>query len=445
MIPNRRFLDGMHEWHIEAFKTFDGGSVRFFSLEWHRRSRKTTFWLNLAVREACRNSKRTYLLIGPTKEQERQIVWDDPNMLDAALPDRDEMAWEKNEQKLQVRFANGSRIVIRGSDDPDSIRGVGPHGVGFDEWALIKPMTWQEIIRPIIAEDVTRWAMFMYTPKGLNHATELHDAAKGRPEWFASTLRASASGILSAAELAKAREDMPPVLYDQEMECARITDEEKVLITSRMLAGLSAYDPDIDPPEELAERRIIACDPAMGGDEAPMQYIVAGRIVDQEISHDRDSMKLAGALAIFGRKHHCEEFAIDTIGNGKGVVDRLAEMGKIVHAFNSAEAAQEPDRFANLRAEAWWNVMQLVMDRKVPALTDPVILKQLAATHWQTQTSSGRLILEPKARTKKALGCSPDRADCYVIGLWGLQFVAPDDEPAENYETASAGSWQAQW
>ena len=112
MIPTRRFLDGMHPWHKEVFRVFDAHLARFYSLEWHRRARKTTCWLNLAIREACKYPKRTYLLIGPTKEQERQIVWDDPNMLDAALPAQVEMGWEKNEQKLQVRFANDSRLVV---------------------------------------------------------------------------------------------------------------------------------------------------------------------------------------------------------------------------------------------------------------------------------------------------------------------------------------------
>ncbi|MHC5083863.1 MAG: hypothetical protein ACYTET_08010, partial [Planctomycetota bacterium] len=36
---------------------------------------------------------------------------------------------------------------------------------------------------------------------------------------------------------------------------------------------------------------------------------------------------------------------------------------------------------------------------------------------------NGKILIESKADIKKRLGCSPDRADCYVNGLYGLQFV----------------------
>ena len=36
---------------------------------------------------------------------------------------------------------------------------------------------------------------------------------------------------------------------------------------------------------------------------------------------------------------------------------------------------------------------------------------------------NGKILIEPKADIKKRLGRSPDRADCYVNGLWALQFV----------------------
>ena len=32
--------------------------------------------------------------------------------------------------------------------------------------------------------------------------------------------------------------------------------------------------------------------------------------------------------------------------------------------------------------------------------------------------TSGKVIIEPKDSIKKRLGCSPDRADAYIMGLW---------------------------
>jgi hypothetical protein len=38
------------------------------------------------------------------------------------------------------------------------------------------------------------------------------------------------------------------------------------------------------------------------------------------------------------------------------------------------------------------------------------------------------LIIIPKQKIKEDLGCSPDEADCYVMGVWGSQHVQPDEE-----------------
>jgi len=267
MIPNESFVKGVHKYQVEAFKAFDSGAYRFFSLEWHRRARKTTLAINLLVRECCKIPNSKYVYIAPTQVQARNIVWDDPNMLRAAMPDKSEMGWDMNEQKMLVKFANGSMLKIGGSDNPDSLRGIDAIGTVFDEWALIKEETYTEIFRPIIAGPVRdelaemgvfRWAIFLYTPKGINHATIQFDKAcalddggalpdNGQAEktaegWFASRLDGEKSGIMTKAELDLAREEMPPTYYDQEIRCSRITEEERTLITTAMLEKLKTLD-----------------------------------------------------------------------------------------------------------------------------------------------------------------------------------------------------------
>jgi hypothetical protein len=420
----------MHAWHKEVFRIFDSRLARFYSLEWHRRARKTTCWLNLAIREACKFKNRTYLLIGPTKEQERQIVWDDPNMLNAALPDKSEMGWERNEQKLQVVFANGSRLVVRGADDPDSIRGVGPHGVGFDEWALIDPLTWQEIIRPIIAEDVTRWAFFMYTPKGVNHATDMHDAAlAGKAEWYATTLRASTSGVISAIECEKARADMPKALYDQEFECRRITEEELCLITSALVDSLKGRLHE--SPQKV--REIVSIDPALGGDAACMMFLRNGRIIDKENHYEHDAMKLVGYAAIFCNRHHCDDVIIDgTNGIGSVVGNHLTDMGKRVKLINYAAKAQDEEKFVNIRAEMYWWTMELMQQGVLSYPEDEDVRRQLPhASRFKATGQGGRMQLETKDVAKKHLGRSPDEADAYVMGQYGLRNVEPKNSRRE--------------
>jgi len=453
MIPNERFNSGLHEWQCDMLSAFDRRQARFIVLEWHRRARKTTLGLNLLIRECCRYPKRTYVYVAPTYTQARNIIWDDPNMLDAYLPTHDEIGWRKNEQKLHIRFANGSVLAVRGGDNPDSLRGIDAAGVVFDEWAMLKPAIWTEIFRPIIAQDSKRWALFAYTPKGQNHATIMFDRAirlgdpgvrlpdRGAadtclPEWYASRLDGEFTGLLPPAELEKARSDMSPSMYDQEIRCARVTDEERVLITSAMLADLQHYE-----RHGQESRRAIACDPSMGGDECVIYVGDTGSprfIIDQQILRERDTMKIVGHLGIMGAKHKIELYGIDTIGVGKGIGDRLSEMGKTVIPFCSSEASNDPTQFANLRAAAYWYTMNRVRAHDVPYPADALLRRQLSSLRYKTPQSNGRLLIEPKDEYKRREGHSPDRADAYVILNWTLQFATPE----ENRRTRGRVRWK---
>jgi hypothetical protein len=416
-------MAGLHPWQVEVLKTFDAHVARFFVLEWHRRARKTTLAINLLIRECCEHANRSYVYVAPTYKQARGIVWDDPNMLFTYLPDRAEMGWRKNEQKLSVQFANGSLLRICGADDPDSLRGFDAHGLVVDEWALIAPLVWFEIFRPMMAQDPSRWAAFLFTPKpaGFHALDMLADAKSGKsPDWFGQTLRASQSGLISADELLKAKAEMPAAMYDQEFECAHITDEESVLITSRMLEDLREY-----PTPPGVGKRLVACDPSLGGDECVAYFGIDGEVRDSLFLHERDEMKIAGYLAVFAKKNGCDAFIIDQIGM-KGIADRLSEMGLRVIYFQSAEQAMEESRFINRRAEAWWSAMRDIQDHLVSYPEDRELRRQLTSVRYRIVESNGKIAMERKENVKKPtrLGCSPDRADAFVMLRYGMRFAA---------------------
>jgi hypothetical protein len=420
-------MDGIHSAQEEVFRAFDAQKARFISLEWHRRSRKTTMAINLLLREAILNPNSAYGYVGPTYKQARETVWDDPNMLNAYLPPQSQMRWRKNEQRLQVKFGNGSLLRILGADKPDSLRGLDACGVVFDEWALMKEEIWTAIFRPIFAQDPNRWAMFLYTPVGINHATDMHDRARaGRPGWYAKTLTTDTSGLLSAAELAEAAKDMPDWLVRQEFLCHRIADEDAVLITSRLIDALRDHH-----AVENETRTIIACDPATGGDACP---IIVGRncaIIDSKTLHDRDTMKIVGEIMLMSNLHKTKNVTVDNIGVGKGVADRCRELGLNVISFNSSEQAHDPERFANRRAEAWWATMQLIRDKSIPYPNSADVRRQLASVKVRPLHSNGRIIMEEKSSVRRRIGRSPDDADCFVYLVAGTQQLPPD-EPKES-------------
>jgi len=226
LVPIKRFLDGIHKWQLEILKDFDAKKIRFFLINWHRRARKTTLAVNILIKECCKNPNSRYGYITSTYKAAKNIVWTDPNMLKSYLPMD---AVEKiNESELYVKFKNGSILSLHGADKPDNIRGVDFSGVVLDEFPLIKAMVWDEIIQPIIRQSKDRWAIFIFTPKGKNHAYQQWVKAKDNPEWKRYELRASQSNIFPEEELEKAKAETPQVLYLQEYECEFSDDASSV-------------------------------------------------------------------------------------------------------------------------------------------------------------------------------------------------------------------------
>jgi len=454
MIPSQAFYSRLR-WHEKQFlKAFDSAeNLRFFILEWHRRAAKTTLAVNNLIKEACRYPKSKYVYVAPTQVWARDIVWDDPTMIWDALPDKSEMFWKANEQKMLIKFGNGSMIKFGGSDKPDSLRGIDADGVVLDEWALIKPITWSEIFRPIIAGKPKpghrqRWAMFLYTPKGQNHATTMFNVACGlegekglpadgkaencKPEWFASRLIADESGIIPRSELDLMLDEvadglLTQVEYDQEMQCKRATDEERTLITSAMLDRLSVVNWDslriIDP--EI--RRIVAIDPAFGGDQCAITGFENGRILDEKQVNWTMTHEVVFEAKEMARRIKTKNFIVDCIGNGKGVSDglKIDEAHYHVQAFNSAEKCEDSDRFANKKAEAVETAAQEIRQLKVEPIHDPETRRQLVGLSRYKVTNAGKMIMRSNDDTKKELGCSPDRGLAYCYGRYGIRRTIP--------------------
>ena len=66
------------------------------------------------------------------------------------------------------------------------------------------------------------------------------------------------------------------------------------------------------------------------------------------------------------------------------------------------------------------------------------LLRQLpVASRYREATNNGKLLLIPKDQIRKELKCSPDDADSFVMGIYGLRYVRPEEK-----ETKSEGSYR---
>jgi hypothetical protein len=205
---------------------------RFKVLACHRRFGKTVMGVNELIDRAARPDRADarYAYIAPTYRQAKRVAWDYLKRYAhevgsgtiAAPPGAARGKGPKfrtHETELRLDFRNGSRIQLYGADRPDSLRGIYLDGVVFDEYGLMRPQVWSEVVRPMLV-DREGFAVFIGTPKGRNAFFDLYERAKDEVGWFRALHRASETGFVPLKELDAARRDMTKEEYEQEFECS---------------------------------------------------------------------------------------------------------------------------------------------------------------------------------------------------------------------------------
>jgi len=103
---------------------------------------------------------------------------------------------------------------------------------------------------------------------------------------------------------------------------------------------------------------------------------------------------------------------IDDIGIGRGVTDRLKEKGLPVNGISVGGKSTEPEKYANIKAEAYWKTRVWLMNGG--KLMKSEKWKQLNWIKYKV-TSYKQLQIQPKEELKKERGRSPDFAEALML------------------------------
>jgi hypothetical protein len=171
-----------------------------------RRFGKTYFSVTKVTLEAMRRQGE-YWFVAPTYRQAKEIAW----RLFLDIVPASAIA-KKNETELSLDLRNGSRISLKGAENPDSLRGVGLDGVVLDEYAFMSPYAW-EVISPVLL-DRQGWAVFISTPDGYNHFYRLYNTTDADYRSFHYT--SYDNPYLVVNEINKEKERMSPERFAQE-------------------------------------------------------------------------------------------------------------------------------------------------------------------------------------------------------------------------------------
>jgi phage FluMu gp28-like protein len=328
----------------------------------HRRAGKTSLALAELITQAIINPNKVFFYVCPNRNQAKQIVWIAPDMIKKLTPQ--EAILKTNEQDLSIILKNGSQILIRGADNPDSLRGVDGYGWVLDEYAQMSPFVYDEIIAPIILYN-KGWVWFIGTPKGRNDFYKKYCEAIANPtKWQTLILKSSESNILTSEELEEARLNMSQAAFSQELECEFLHNTAGVFKRVKENATEQAKGPE-------AGKSYI-----MGVDLAKYQDFTVISVVDlhthTEVHRERfnriDWTIQKARIEAVSRRYNNATIRIDCTGVGDPIAEDLQKEGLSVLPFQIT--AQSKRNLIN-------NLVILLEQDKIKILDDEVGINEL--------------------------------------------------------------------
>lgn len=398
--PKGRVLNIPYNWTPDDHqREAMGNPARYKVLCWHRKARKTTVAVNELIRW-CYAHRDTYWYVAPYYGQAKKIVWDDPNMLPRYCPPD---VWDKrNNSEMKLTFPNGSVLYVLGADKPDSLRGPNPRGVVLDEYADMKSEVWSGIVQPIMIARTNGWTWFTGTPKGTNDFKAKFDYAKhsGDPKWWASRLKASESGIISADALEEAKRTTTAAFYSQEYETEFLDGAGQFF--RRIRENVYAR---IDAPK--IGRSQMGADLAKHNDFTVLTAVDLAtlRAFPQERFNQVDWSLIKARTEAFWHRYGRGTMYADATGVGDPIVEDLAQRCHGVEPFVFTEKSRN-DLLSNL-------AVKMEQDR-IGIPDDEGLIAELQSFRYEMIGERG------KTRIQVPEGCHDDRVMSLALAAWQL-------------------------
>ena len=209
---------------------------RFRVLITGRRFGKTFVAINEIAKFASIPNKKVWY-VAPSYRQAKAICW---NVL------KEKMVYHKwaksiNHSDLTITLKNNSQITLRGSDNENSLRGVGLNFLVMDEFADTSKETWYEVLRPTLS-DTKGHALFCGSPRGFgNWSYELFKLGETNTDWQSFKYTTLEGGQVSDDEIEQAKQDLDMRTFQQEYEATFVNysgmiyynfDRDKNIVTN---------------------------------------------------------------------------------------------------------------------------------------------------------------------------------------------------------------------
>jgi hypothetical protein len=155
------------------------------------------------------------MYVAPTQGQARQIIWD------LLMELGREVISSSHVNNMDITLINGAKIYVRGSDRPDTLRGVSLTYLVLDEVADIKADTWEKVLRAALSDKKGK-ALFIGTPKGRNWFYDMYNLGESNEdeEWKSWHFTTKDNPLIDPKEIDGAKKTLSSFAFKQEYEAS---------------------------------------------------------------------------------------------------------------------------------------------------------------------------------------------------------------------------------
>jgi len=345
---------------------------------------------------------------------------------------------------------SGSNYAL-GISTNEGVRFQGYHGrilIIFDEGVGIQPDIWEAVEGNMAGGDVhllslgnptipggpfhaafssPSWTKFTIDAFGTPNFEHLPGKNAAEKEAFIASLRPS------WAELSDAERELlayrpRPYLIDPRWVHSKYNDwgPDSPMYQSRVRGQFPTEDPYalISSAWTYAARNrdplpglplVAGLDIAGPGDDETALYLVGGDAILKYWTWRVADPVGPVAAALMDRRSQVE-LRVDNIGMGWGVANELRRLGFNVIRINGQAPASDQRRFANAKAELYWQGRERLKAGRVAGLSDDITEAQLLSLRY-FENERGQIQIESKKDLRKANIDSPDRAEALLMAV----------------------------
>ena len=387
------------EYQLPLLNALDSGKTRAL-IVWNRRSGKDKTCFNYMVKKAF-EKVGTYFYFLPTYKQAKRVIWDNIDNEGFKMLDHipKELITSTNATELKIELRNGSIIQLIAADEfKSSGVGTNPIGVVFSEYSISSPEAWK-FVAPILAVN-GGWAIFNFTPRGMNHAFALLNQYKENPKWFVEVLTNNETQVLTGEALEEERNNNPQEIFEQEYYCKFIEGAGQFF--KNINVNLIEEETEFNP----THRYQVGVDLAKYNDWTVITIIDLNtfRVLKQDRFNQIDWVLQKAKIEAIYHKYGKPLIYMDSTGVGDPIYEDLLRRGLRVEGYKFTEQSRK-DLLNNLAIK--------LEQGKIKIPDNEILKNELQSFHYEIGDTGRVKLVVPE-------GLHDDTVFSLALAVWNL-------------------------